>query len=268
MGKKQPGTFENLPSHTLAFYVRALRTLDAAKVPFMVSGAYAVSYYAGVDRHTKDLDVFLKQSDLTRATDALERSGCRIEFTHPHWLAKAMDHSQDDPDFVDLIYASGNAPVRIEADWFEHAGRASVLGVDALICPVEELILMKAFVMARERFDGADVNHLILACGPVMDWRRLIDRFGLEYSVLLAHLVMLQFVYPSRRDQVPRWVMSELMETHRAEPQWDTNICRGTMLSWDQYLVDVQQWGFADARVKPNGSLTQEQVDHWTKAEK
>jgi len=84
MGKQEPSTFENLPQHTLDFYVRALRTLDEAKVPLVVSGAYAVCYYAGIDRHTKDLDLFLKQSDVCRATEALKRTGCRIEFTHPH----------------------------------------------------------------------------------------------------------------------------------------------------------------------------------------
>ena len=268
MGKQEPSTFENLPQHTLDFYVRSLQTLDNAKVPFLVSGAYAVCYYAGIDRHTKDLDVFLKQSDVPRATKALERSGCRIEFTHPHWLAKALDPNQDDPDFVDLIYASGNGSGQIDDSWFPCASRGSVLGHPALICAPEELIYMKAFVMARERFDGADINHLVLACGPELDWRRLIDRFGDRSAILLAHLIMFQFVYPSERQKVPDWVTDELIAKHWSEAPWNQKVCRGTLLSWDQYLIDVQKWGFADARVKPYGPLTQEQVDRWTKAEK
>jgi len=169
---------------------------------------------------------------------------------------------------VDLIFASGNGVGRVEDSWFSHASKASVLGYPALICPAEELIYMKAFVMARERFDGADINHLILACGPELDWRRLIDRFGNQSAILLAHLVMFQFVYPSERRKVPDWVMEELMRSQRSDAPWDQKVCRGTLLSWDQYLVDVQKWGFADARVKPFGPLTQEQVDRWTRAEK
>lgn len=268
MGKQEPSTFENLPRHTLDFYVRAITVLQEANVPFMVSGAYAVCYFAGIDRHTKDLDLFLKESDLMRATDALKDAGCRIQFTHPHWLAKALDPNQEDPDFVDLIFASGNGSGRIDESWFPHASNASVLGHPALICPAEELIWMKAFVMARERFDGADINHLILARGPTLDWRRLIDRFGGQSAVLLAHLVLYQFVYPSERAKVPAWVLEELMLKQRSEQPSPRKVCRGTLLSWDQYLIDVRKWGFADARVKPIGPLTQEQVDRWTRAEK
>jgi hypothetical protein len=32
--------------------------------------------------------------------------------------------------------------------------------------------------MERERFDGADVAHIILAYGDRLDWRRLLERFG------------------------------------------------------------------------------------------
>lgn len=267
MGKQEPSTFENLPRHTLDFYVRAMKLLNKAQVPYMVSGAYAVCYYAGIDRHTKDLDLFLKESDLGRATEALKGAGCRIEHTHPHWLAKALDPQQDDPDFVDLIFASGNGSARIDDSWFPHAPKASVLGEPALICPMEELIWMKAFVMARERFDGADINHLILTSDH-FDWRRLIDRFAADYEVLLGHLIFYQYVYPSQRQKVPEWVRDELMQRSRQEPVGSQKVCRGTRLSWDQYLIDVRRWGFTDGRLQPYGSLTQEQIDRWTKAEK
>lgn len=268
MGKQEPSTFENLPQHTLDFYVRAMIALQEANVPFMVSGAYAVCYYAGIDRHTKDLDLFLREADVPRATEALKNVGCRIEFTHPHWLAKALGPNQHDPDFVDLIFASGNGSGRIDDSWFPHAPRASVLGQPALICPLEELIWMKSFVMARERFDGADINHLILACGPQLHWRRLVERFAADYEVLLGHLVFFQYVYPSERQHVPGWVLEDLFRRSRSEPPATQKICRGTRLSWDQYLIDMRKWGFKDARVKPTGPLTQEQVDRWTRAEK
>ena len=34
----------------------------------------------------------------------------------------------------------------------------------------EETLWSKAFVMERERYDGADVAHLILAHGERLDW--------------------------------------------------------------------------------------------------
>ena len=71
-----------------------------------------------------------------------------------------------------------------------------------MICPVEETLWSKAFVQERDRFDGADVAHLILRQGRAFDWRRLLRRFecqGCE-RVLLAHLIMFGFIYPSERD--------------------------------------------------------------------
>ena len=55
--------------------------------------------------------------------------------------------------------------------WFTHAAPGRVLGVPVLLCPPEEMIWSKAFIMERERYDGADVAHLILACGRELDWR-------------------------------------------------------------------------------------------------
>ena len=43
-----------------------------------------------------------------------------------------------------------------------------------LLAPPEEMIWSKAFVCERERYDGADVNHLLRACGRQMDWQRLL----------------------------------------------------------------------------------------------
>ena len=79
------------------------------------------------------------------------------------------------------------------------------------IAPAEETLWSKAFVMERERFDGADVAHIILAYGERLDWGRLRERFGAHWRVLLAHLVLFGFIYPSARSRVPVAVMEELL---------------------------------------------------------
>jgi len=126
-------------------------------------------------------------------------------------------------------------------------------------------------VMERERYDGADVAHIILAYGDRMDWRRLMDRFGRYWRVLLSHLVLYGFIYPSARTRVPAWVLHELMERLAAEvdsPDADDPVCYGTLLSWSQYLGDVLGGSFRDARIRPYGNLTAEEVARWTSAEK
>ena len=85
------------------------------------------------------------------------------------------------------------------------------------LCPPRRSLWSKAFVMERERFDGADVAHLIQALGPELDWDRLLRRFGPHWRVLLAHLVLFGFIYPSQRDRIPARVLHELTDRLRKE---------------------------------------------------
>ena len=51
----------------------------------------------------------------------------------------------------------------------------NVLGVIVRLSPAEEMIWSKAFIMERERYDGADISHLIRACQGRLDWQRVSD---------------------------------------------------------------------------------------------
>jgi hypothetical protein len=43
-------------------------------------------------------------------------------------------------------------------------------------------------------------------------------------------------------------------------------VCRGTLLSREQYLFDIEQLGYTDARLRPHGAMTPEQAEIWTRA--
>lgn len=254
-----------LDPRTRDFYVRSLAVLNEAGVPFLVGGAYALAVHAGIERHTKDLDIFVREGDRDAILGALAAAGYRAEVTFPHWLAKA----RSDDGFVDLIHSSGNGVARVDDAWFDHAAEGSILGVPVRLCPAEEMIWSKAFVQERERYDGADIAHLLRCRGEGLDWDRLLARFGDHWRVLLAHLVLFGFSYPGERDKVPPRVLADLADRLRAEadaPPPDGRVCRGTLLSREQYLVDTGVWGYRDARLQPAGPMTPEEVAHWTAA--
>ena len=50
------------------------------------------------------------------------------------------------------------------------------------------------------------------------------------------------------------------------EPPTDEKICRGTLLSRQQYLPDLNERGYLDARLPPHGPMRAEDVKHWTDA--
>jgi hypothetical protein len=256
---------DDLSLESQAFYKQAIRILDGAGVPFMVGGAYALAQYTGVIRHTKDFDVFVRAGDVPRTLDAFAEGGYRTELTYTHWLAKVFSGQ----DFVDVIFSSGNAVAKVDDDWFAHAQAARFLDEQVLLVPPEEMIWSKGFVIERERFDGADICHLLRACGHVLDWPRLQRRFGPYWRVLLAHLILFDFVYPSECDAVPRQVIDELLgrlQTELRQPSPAQRVCRGTLLSRIQYVVDLEQWGYADARLEPPAKMTAEQARQWTDA--
>jgi hypothetical protein len=248
-----------------AFYVRTLALLGRAGIPFLVGGAYALNHYTGIERHTKDFDVFVRREHYGDVARVLGTAGIATELTFPHWLGKASCEHGD----IDVIFSSGNGLSQVDDGWFEHAVTGSVLGVELRICPPEEMIWQKAFVTERERYDGADIMHLLLACAERLDWRRLLARFDGHWRVLLSYLSLFGFVYPSERALVPEWIMSELIERLARElrgPPSPRRVCQGTLLSREQYLTDICLWGFEDARVTVAGSMTVEEVAHWTRA--
>lgn len=252
-----------LNAATLALFAGALRTLNERGVPYLVGGAYALKHYCGINRDTKDVDLFVERDGLEVALSTLEDAGFRTEIAFPHWLAKAWRGDR----FIDVIFNSGNGFGPVDQGWFEHAEPDVLLGVPVSICPAEETLCSKAFVMERERYDGADVNHLLLARGDRLDWKRLIARFGEHARVLLSHLVLFGYVFPAERARVPAWVMSELCArvlAERPDPAAPP-VCNGTFLSRQQYLIDLDR-GCADARLSPGGGMTEEDVAVWTAA--
>jgi hypothetical protein len=245
------------------FYIEALRKLEESGVPFLVGGAFAFAHYSRVPRETKDIDVFVKPGDVQRVLETFERLGYQTSMPFPHWLAK-IHH---DPYFMDVVFSSGNGVARVDDLWFEHARRTNVLGLIVRLTPVEEMIWSKAFVQERERFDGADIVHLIRETGPSLDWPRLLMRFGDHWRVLFSHLIIFGFVYPDKRQNVPAWVLDEL--TRRlsvSRPNLQNDICYGTLLSREQYLSDVEHWKYRDGREEPSGTMTKEHLEVWTAA--
>jgi Nucleotidyl transferase of unknown function (DUF2204) len=236
----------NLDPHAVAFYRDVIAALRAKRIGLLVGGAWAFEAHTGISGRTKDLDLFLRPRDVEPALAVLEAEGYRTELTSPVWIAKAfLGH-----DLVDLIFSSGNGLCTVDDEWFTNAPRASVLGLRMRLIPIEEMIWSKSFLMERDRFDGADVNHLILAAAGRLDGERLLKRFGVHWRVLLAHVVLFDYVFPGRRDLIPDGLRRALLE--RATDGWadpdGADLCYGTFLSRHQYVADVTEGPFTDAR--------------------
>lgn len=227
-------------------FALGLNALNDAGVPYMVGGAFAKHAYTGIWRNTKDLDLFLKPDDLKQALEVVASAGFNTEVEFQHWLAKATL----EPYFIDLIFGTGHGQLQIDDAWFVYSQPVKVAGVKTRLIPPEELIVSKAYVAERYRFDGADIIHLILRLEGKLDWQRILDRLGANRPLLFWYLALFQFVYPGQTDYLPHELMEQFFDEMRR--RWSKprppRAFRGTLLDPFSFIVDIEDWGFEDRR--------------------
>jgi hypothetical protein len=233
-----------------AFYKEALEVLQESGTPFMLGGAFALFHHTGIFRDTKDLDVFCKSRDFAKILKTFSGKGYRTELTDVRWLAKVF-HGEY---FIDIIFDTVNNICRVDDAWFQNATKARFMGMDVLLLAPEELVWCKLYVQNRERYDGADVNHVWLKTGTEFNWPRLLNYMDAHWHILLAQLIQFQFVYPSEyRQIIPKWLFDELMR--RAHEQYELpepveRVCRGPVIDQTQYQVDIKEWDYKAYTIK------------------
>ena len=218
-----------------------LHILNERRVPYAVAGAFALHQHSGIWRNTKDLDLFLPAELVPTAMDHLRRVGLHCEVLDPVWLAKARRGDY----FVDLITGMSNGIVRADASWIDRSVPATILDVRTRVLAAEELLASKLFVLFRERYDGADIMHIIYVTRGRLDWERVLTLTGQNWELLLSVLVLFQYVYPGCTDYVPEEVWNRLLDelrrsVTRREPK---TIFRGTLLDEKMFAIDVNEWG-------------------------
>ncbi|HEX2921756.1 MAG TPA: nucleotidyltransferase [Bacteroidales bacterium] len=226
------------------FYKEALELLNNSGANYMLGGAFAFFHYTGIFRDTKDLDVFCKSTEYPKIIKFFSELGFKTELTDIRWLAKVFKNDY----YIDIIFDTVNHICTVDDTWYEFSVKAEFSGLKVHLIPPEELIWAKIYVQNRERFDGADVNHLILKTGKTLDWKRLLSRFEQHWHLLLSQLIIFQFVYPSDfHEIIPKWLFDELIS--RANEQYDLppsveRICRGPIIDQTQYSTDIKEWNY------------------------
>jgi len=230
----------DLPEKQETLAREVLSALEGEGIPYAVAGAYALLEHTGICRTTKDLDLFLTAENSTAAITFLERHGFACEVCDPVWLAKV--HREN--FFVDLITGMSNATISVDDCWIRRARPASVLGIQTRVLAPEELLVSKLFVMRRERFDGADIAHIIYGTHGKLDWVRILQLAGEHWEILLWALILFHYVYPAKSSYVPAVVWQELLgkfskEILEPDPQAKF---RGSLIDDNMFAIDVNDW--------------------------
>lgn len=227
------------------FYSKILQILHESTIPFMVGGTYAFSKYTGIVRPTKDFDIFTTTGHFLQILTTFRKLGLDVVINDDRWLARV----QNEAAYADVIFNVAHPLLPITEAWFRNTTETKIFDQTVLLPSPTLLVLSKLFVQSRHKYDGADVAHLILTQSDKIDWRDLLSRIEPYWEVLLEQVVNFRFVYPSERDKVPDWLLNELivrMKEQMSLPLPKDRVCRGKLVSSEDYQVDIEQFGYKD----------------------
>jgi hypothetical protein len=225
-------------------YRDVLGIMNEQRIPYTVAGAFALQQYTGIWRWTKDLDIFLCANHQAAALQVLEQHGFDCETCDPVWLAKAHRGEY----FVDLITGMSNAVIVVDQLWMERAQPTVILGIPTRVLAAEELLASKLFVARRERFDGADIAHIIYGTKGKIDWDRILQLVGEHWEVLLWALILFRYIYPGQTDYVPLPLWQDLLSRYMhavTNPNPQAKF-RGSLIDDNMFSIDVKEWGLPD----------------------
>lgn len=228
------------PEEQVKLFRDVLEALERRGIPFTVSGAFALRQHTGICRQTKDLDLFVTAANAVAALDCLRDEGMECEIVDAVWLAKARRGDY----FVDLITGMSNGLITVEDSWIERSHPAVVYGITTRVLAPEELVASKIFVARRERFDGADIAHVIYGTYGKFDWHRELELVGENWEMLLWSLVLFRYVYPAQSHYVPSEVWCELLTRfERAVQNLNPDAkFRGSLVDDNMFAIDVNEW--------------------------
>src|ERR687885_1308012 len=124
VAERPNGSLIQPPPAAEAFYSEVLQLMAQSRLPFLVSGTYALSCYTGIDRPTKDVDVFAKAGDALKLLAYFKENGFDVEIVDERWLARITRGEM----FVDIIYNMPTVTTHVTDEWFDGAPDAELFG--------------------------------------------------------------------------------------------------------------------------------------------
>ncbi len=237
---------ERLPPEQWAIYKAVMVQARLRGLQFAIGGGFATMTYTGQWRETKDIDLYLMQSDKYEMIRVLTDCGLEDYYQQQpyerHWIYRSYKEGV----IVDVIWAMANRRAAVDEDWL-YGPELAVDGEHFRLVPAEETLWSKLYVLQRERCDWPDAMSLIYALGGGLNWRHLLERVKEDAPLLTALFYVFAWVCPNRARELPSWLWSELgVRREQAEPPPEGESNRASLLDsrpWLTPTVDQEQIG-------------------------
>jgi putative nucleotidyltransferase-like protein len=193
-----------IPSSEWSIYARALDSMRAVGIQFMVGGGFAFAAYTGRWRNTKDIDLYVRPQDRERAIRALDRAGFKDYYGRLRYDRKWIYRSIRSNVIVDIIWAMANQRAQVDDIWVSRSLPLSIRGQELQLMPLEELIWCKLYIVQRDRCDWTDIFNLLYARGEELDWSHLLGRLDDDQPLLHSLLTLYGWLCPRSALRLPR----------------------------------------------------------------
>lgn len=157
--------------HLVRTVTRVAGVLQAARIPFAVTGGCAV-YALGGPASEHDVDIILKEGDAYRARTTLVEAGMRAVDPPENWLTKAYDGDC----LVDLIFRPNQREVTDAL--LAEATEIRVGPAAAPVMPATWVIIDKLLVLGPHRCDYTPLLAVVRALREQVDWPQVAEEVG------------------------------------------------------------------------------------------
>ncbi len=206
-----PAEFEAfIPREQWQAFREAIRSLREAGASFALGGGLAVSFYTGLWRNTKDLDLYILPAEREPAIAAITKIGMSDYYETAAYDRSWIYRGHREGTIVDLIWALANGIAEVDEDWLECGGVARLEGETVPLVAPEEIVWSKVHVVQRDRCDWPDLLNLLYAAGPSLDWGRLLRRTEPDEAPVASLLTLFAWVAPARAAELPTWLWPRL----------------------------------------------------------
>jgi hypothetical protein len=197
-----------MPEEEWAVYRPVLEQCRASDLPVALGGGLAFSYYSGMWRNTKDMDLYMLPSDVQRGMAILTACGFEDYHSRVGYDRSWIYRGYRDGVIVDLISSMANHRAEVDRKWL--AGpTVQIGGLQLRVIPVEELIFAKLYVCQRDRCDWPDLLN-ILHTQDSINWDHLLERVEDDWPLLSGLLCVFAWLCPTRAAELPSSVWTRL----------------------------------------------------------
>jgi hypothetical protein len=199
-----------IPESEWSVYQAALEAANTSGAPFLIGGGFALAFYVGRWRDTKDIDFYVLPGQRQLMIDVLSKEGFVDYYDQRAYDRGWIYRSTKNGIIVDIIWSMANRRASVDEIWFERALPVGIREQSFYAVPAEELLWCKLYVMQRDHSDWPDVINLLYAVGPELDWDHLLWRIDPDFLLLKSVLELFGWLCPSRAAEFPSHLRDKL----------------------------------------------------------